>query len=60
MEDDPRILLIHSGGVERWWAHVEAIKRETPELSTVPSYYRNRVDGFSCWFKIVCFERADS
>lgn len=51
MEDDPRILLIHSGGVERWWAHVEAIKRETPELPTVPSYYRNRVDGFSCWLK---------
>ena len=60
MEDDPRILLIHSGGAERWWAHIEAIKRETPELSAVPSYYRNRADRFSCWFKVVSFERADA
>lgn len=60
MEDDPRILLIHSGGVERWWARIEAIKREMPELSAVPSYYRNRADGFNCWFKVVSFERADA
>ena len=58
MEDDPCILLIHSGGVERWWAHIEAIKRETPELSEVPSYDRDRAGGFSCWFKVVSFERA--
>lgn len=60
MEDDPRILLIHSGGIERWWAHVEAIKRETPEPTAIPGYYRNRADGFSCWFKVVRLERADA
>ena len=60
MEDDPRILLIHSGSVDRWWAHIEAIKRETPEPSGIPSYYRNRVDGFSYWFKIISFDRADA
>ena len=59
MEDDPRILLIHSGGVERWWAYIEAIKRETPELLGVPSYYRDHADGFNCWFKVFSFERAD-
>ena len=59
-EDDPCILLIHSGGVERWWAHIEAIKRETPELLGVPCYYRDRAEGFSCWFRVVGFERADA
>lgn len=59
MEDDPRILLIHSGGVERWWAHVEAIKRETPDTSCIPPYYRGRADSFNCWFKVTEFERAD-
>lgn len=59
MEDDPRILLIHSGGVDRWWAHVEAIKRETPDISCIPPYYRGRADSFNCWFKVTGFERAD-
>lgn len=60
MEDDPRILLIHSGGSDRWWAHVDTIKREAPELSGIPSYYRSRADEFRCWFKVTSFERADS
>lgn len=59
-EEDPRILLIHSGGAERWWAYVEDIKRDTPVLSGIPSYYRNRADGFNCWFKVIRFERADA
>lgn len=60
VEDDPRILLIHSGGSERWWAHVEVIKRETPEPSGIPDYYRSRSDDFSCWLKVTRFERADA
>lgn len=56
--DDPRILLIHSGGQDRWWAHVEKIQRETPPLKEVPGYYRKSANDFGCWFKVVRFERA--
>ena len=29
-QENPRILLIHSGGQERYWAYVTAIKKEQP------------------------------
>ena len=57
--DEPCILLIHSGGQERYWAHVAAIQRETPELLEIPSYYRSASDKFKCWFKVTEFTRAD-
>ena len=57
--DDPAILLVHSGGTDRWWAHVEAIQRETPDLCEIPAYYRDRADDFGCWFKVTRFEKAD-
>lgn len=55
---DPRFLLIHSGGQDRWWAHIEAIQRETPPVDEIPEYYRGKAAGFSCWFKVVRFEPA--
>ena len=56
--DDPRFLLIHSGGQDRWWAHIEKIQREKPEPEGIPMYYRAKADNFSCWFKVVRFEPA--
>ena len=56
--EDPRILLIHSGGQERYWAHVLAIQRDEPELSEIPAYYRSMASKFKCWFKVKSFERA--
>lgn len=58
-DDEPRILLIHSGSQDRWWAHVEKIQRETPPLSEIPGYYRDSADDFGCWFKISEFEPAE-
>ena len=57
--DDPRFLLIHSGGQDRWWVHVEKIQRETPPLDEIPAYYRKSADDFGCWFKVKSFEAAD-
>ncbi len=57
--DDPKILLIHSGGQDRWWAHIEKIQRETPPLEEIPSYYRKTANDFGCWFKVKAFEPAD-
>lgn len=56
--DDPKILLIHSGGQDRWWAHIEKIQRETPPLEEIPDYYRKSADDFGCWFKVKSFEPA--
>ena len=57
--DDPKILLIHSGGQDRWWAHIEKIQREVPPLEEIPDYYRKSADDFGCWFKVKLFESAD-
>lgn len=56
--DDPRILLIHSGGADRWWAHVDAITRDDGEAAEHPGYYRDLSKKMGCWFRVTRFERA--
>ena len=55
---DPKILLIHSGSQERFWAHVKEIRRSTPPQAEIPEYYRSNADKFSCWFRVSRFEKA--
>lgn len=57
--DDPRFLLIHSGGSDRYWMHIDAIQRETPPLEHIPKYYRNQAQDFGCWFRVTNIEPAD-
>lgn len=54
---NPMILLIHSGGQDRHWAHVEAIQRAVP-VDGIPAYYQSMAEKFKCWFKVTCFEKA--
>ncbi|MCD7950685.1 MAG: hypothetical protein LUG12_10570 [Erysipelotrichaceae bacterium] len=56
--EEPTILLISSGKVERYWAHLIDISRDVPEKEKIPEYYRDRVDQFKTWFKIIKFELA--
>ena len=56
---DPRILLIHSGKTDRYWAYVTDIKRELNKNDQIPEYYRDRIKDFHTWFKIVKFAKAD-
>lgn len=56
--DDTKILLINSGKADRYWAHVTDIKKETPERTGIPSYYRDNTDKFKTWFKVTAFEPA--
>ena len=59
MENEkPRILLIHSGGTRRFWAYVDAVQRETPDMEGIPAYYRDKADDFGCWFRVQRFEAA--
>lgn len=57
-QDDLKILLIHSGKYERYWAHVVDIKWNIPNSEGIPSYYRDMTDKFKTWFKISSFEPA--
>lgn len=57
--DEPRILLIHSGRSERYWAFVSAIQKNTPPLELIPQYYRENAENFHCWFLITRFELAE-
>ena len=58
-QDCPRILLIHSGSIERYWAYVDEVKFEQPSNDEFPAYYRNMAEKFKTWFRIIRFEPAD-
>lgn len=57
---DPRVLLIHSGASERFWAHVCEITRKYVERDAIPSYYRNKDREIGSWLKVLRFEKAAS
>jgi len=56
---DPKILLIRSGRLERYWAHVVDITYSTPLDEAIPQYYRNTAREFKCWFKVARVEKAE-
>ena len=56
--DEPRVLLIHSGGTRRFWAYVDAAQKETPDLKAIPAYYRDKAGDFGFWFRVKRFEAA--
>ena len=56
--ESARILLIHSGSTGRYWAYVDKIQHEVPDLKDIPEYYRDMADKFNTWFRIVKFEDA--
>lgn len=56
--ESARILLIYSGLTGRYWAYVDKIQHEVPDLKDIPEYYRDMADKFNTWFRIVRFEDA--
>lgn len=58
-QNNPKILLIHSGKQNRYWAYISDITRDTPEPSGIPEYYRDMTDKFRTWFKVSRFEPAE-
>lgn len=58
MSDNPRILLIHSGRPDRYWAYVTEIRRTRPDGEGIPVYYGDLLDDFSTWFKVKKIEKA--
>lgn len=58
--ENPRILLIHSGKNKRYWAYVESIQWKKPKEGSYPSYYEQAMDRFKTWFKVIRIEEAPS
>ena len=56
--DESKILLIHSGKTDRYWAYVEEIQHNMPEKEFIPEYYRDNASNFKTWFKVIKFENA--
>ena len=56
--EEPRILLIHSGGTRRFWAYVDALQKETPDPEAIPYYYRDKACDFGFWFRVRRFDVA--
>ena len=57
--DDPKILLIKSGSIERYWLHFSSYQEDMPELDKIPQYYRENCEGIRCWFKVTKFEKTE-
>lgn len=57
-QEDPRILLIHSGKSDRWWAHIDAISKIAPD-GGYPAYYGGDLSKFHCWFHVTKVEPAE-
>lgn len=57
--EQPRILLIHSGKFDRYWAYINGITKELSDIEKVPEYYRSRTEDFHTWFKITRIEKAE-
>lgn len=53
--DNPRILLIHSGATQRFWAFIDRIEYSIPPLLEIPEYYRDRAIEFKTWFRVRSF-----
>lgn len=53
-----RILLIHSGRFDRYWAYIDAAQKEKPDRQYIPEYYRDNSENFKSWFKVTRFESA--
>lgn len=58
--EKPRILLIHSGKADRYWAYVGKIQHELPDRHQIPEYYRDNAGIFKTWFKVIRIEAAPS
>ena len=57
-EKEKKILLIHSGSIDRYWAYYDEISKSVPDLG-IPSYYKDNADKFKVWFKITKIEKAE-
>ena len=57
-QESVKLLLIHSGKADRYWANVDKITKEQPPYEDFPEYYHDIAGNFKTWFRITCIEEA--
>ena len=57
-QGEAKVLLIHSGKTERYWATVDKITKVQPPYNDFPEYYHDIADKFKTWFRIIKIEEA--
>jgi hypothetical protein len=61
MSNNPcRILLIHSGSDDRYWANIREISKSIPQVQFIPEYYKDKYDKAGVWFCVTGFYKAPS
>ncbi len=55
-----RILLIHSGKTDRYWAIIRSIQKEIPPEGFAPEYYKDKYNKVGAWFCVTEFIKAPS
>lgn len=58
--DSPRILLIHSGRSNRYWAYIDRAQHAEPQRYEIPEYYRDIAGNFKTWFRVIRITDAES
>ena len=58
-KSETKILLIQSGKHKRYWAKINKIQRDTPNIEDIPSYYRDDAIKFKTWFRVTDIQEAD-
>lgn len=56
--ENPRILLIHSGKTGRYWAYIKKIQYDISSKSEIPEHYRDNAGIFKTWFRVVKIEEV--
>lgn len=56
--EEPKVLLVHSGHADRWWAIIDGISREPDDRTLIPDYYRHKADDFHSWLHVVELQKA--
>ena len=56
----PRILLVHSGRTDRYWAFITRIQKEKPPEQFIPKYYADKYDKVGAWFCMTSIQKASS
>jgi hypothetical protein len=57
-QDETKLLLIHSGKQDRYWAYVDKIIKTKPDYSEFPEYYHDISDNFKTWLRVIRIEEA--
>lgn len=57
--EEPKVLLIHSGTSSRYWALIDDISSTAPAAAEFPSYYHKQKDRCGSWLKVLRFEKAE-